>query len=179
MTKLSFSVKLMSSVKRSIKSIFCWNLCYHFNALVNNSINFSYLMLGLSRYVWWVLSSEALFTAKKNYCNVFGNSFTRLLSLLCLIACLYAANLKLKTCFLARQTRKDSKGGFPLSCYFYGRTQVNFTRVNNIKPMYGRSRVNAKVELCSTLFKRAVSRQSSSFCLILPITSPQSLWNLK
>ena len=27
--------------------------------------------------------------------------------------------------------------------------------------------------------KRAVSRRSSSFCLILPITRPQSLWNLK
>ena len=31
----------------------------------------------------------------------------------------------------------------------------------------------------NTTFKRAVSRQSSSFCLILPITHPQSLWNLK
>ena len=29
------------------------------------------------------------------------------------------------------------------------------------------------------LLKGAVSRQSSSFCLILPITHPQSLWNLK
>ena len=28
-------------------------------------------------------------------------------------------------------------------------------------------------------FKGAVSRQSSSFCLILRITRPQSLWNLK
>ena len=28
-------------------------------------------------------------------------------------------------------------------------------------------------------FKGTVSRQSSSFCLILPITRPQSLWNLK
>ena len=27
--------------------------------------------------------------------------------------------------------------------------------------------------------KGAVSRKSSSFCLILPITCPQSLWNLK
>ena len=27
--------------------------------------------------------------------------------------------------------------------------------------------------------KGAVSRQSSAFCLILPITRPQSLWNLK
>ena len=29
------------------------------------------------------------------------------------------------------------------------------------------------------LLKGAVSRQSSSFCLILPITRPQSLWNIK
>ena len=29
------------------------------------------------------------------------------------------------------------------------------------------------------VLKGAVSRQSSSFCLILPITRPQSLWNLK
>ena len=36
--------------------------------------------------------------------------------------------------------------------------------------------VEAKVE---DLIKGAVSRQSSSFCLILPITRPQSLWNLK
>ena len=27
--------------------------------------------------------------------------------------------------------------------------------------------------------KEAVSRSSSSFCIILPITRPQSLWNLK
>ena len=27
--------------------------------------------------------------------------------------------------------------------------------------------------------KGAVSRQSSSFCLVLPITCPQLLWNLK
>ena len=27
--------------------------------------------------------------------------------------------------------------------------------------------------------KAAVSQQSSSFCFILPITRPQSLWNLK
>ena len=116
---------------------------------------------------------------QKSYDNFFGNFFTRLVTLLCLIASLYAANLTLETCFLARQTRNDSKGGFPLSCYFYVRTQVNFTRVNNIEPMYGRTRVNVKFELRSTLFKGAVSRQSSSFCLILPISRPQSLWNLK
>ena len=134
--------------------MFCWNLCYHFNALVNNSINFSCLMLGLSRWVWWVLSSEALITAKKSYDNFLATSFTRLLTLLCLIACLYTANLTLQMCFLACQTTNDSKGGFPPSCYFYVRTQVNFTRVNNIEPMYGRSRVNVKFELRSTLFKR-------------------------
>ena len=32
--------------------------------------------------------------------------------------------------------------------------------------------------LCSFI-KRAASRPSGSFCLILPITRPQSLWNLK
>ena len=31
----------------------------------------------------------------------------------------------------------------------------------------------------NTTFKGAVSRQSSSFCLILPITHPHLLWNLK
>ena len=31
----------------------------------------------------------------------------------------------------------------------------------------------------SHFFKGAVSRQSSSLCLILLITRPQSLWNLK
>ena len=111
-------------------------------------------MLGLSRWVWWVLSSEALITAKKSYDNFLATSFTRLLTLLCLIACLYTANLTLQMCFLACQTTKDSNGGFPLSSYFYVRTQVNFTRVNNIEPMYGRSRVNVKFELRSTLFKR-------------------------
>ena len=123
-----------------------------------------------------MLSSEALITAKKSYDNFLATSFTRLLTLLCLIACLYTANLTLQMCFLACQTTNDSNGGFPLSSYFYVRTQVNFTRVSNIEPMYGRSRVNVKFELRSTLFKRAVSRQSSSFCLI---TLPQSLWNLK
>ena len=34
--------------------------------------------------------------------------------------------------------------------------------------------------LCQSItIKGAVSRQSSSFCLILPFTRPQSLWNLK
>ena len=83
----------------------------------------------------------------------FGNSFTRFLTPLCQIACLYSANLTLKTFFPRAQTRNDSKGGFPPSCHFYVRTQVNFTRVNNIEPM----RVNVKVELRSTLFKYARS----------------------
>ena len=38
------------------------------------------------------------------------------------------------------------KGGFPLLRNFYVSTHVNFTRVNKIKAMYGRSRVNVKVE---------------------------------
>ena len=52
-----------------------------------------------------------------------------------------------------RQTRKDSKGGFPLSCYFYV-LQVNFTSVTSIELIYGTSRENVKFELRSTLFKR-------------------------
>ena len=43
-----------------------------------------------------------------------------------------------------------SKSGFPPSRNFYVRKQVNFTRVNKIETMYGRSRVNVKVELRST-----------------------------
>ena len=81
-------------------------------------------------------------------------SFTRLLTPLCLIASLYSANLTLKTFFLARQTRNDSKGGFPLSSYFYV-LQVNFTGVNSIELIHGRSRENVKFELRSTLFKRS------------------------
>ena len=35
-------------------------------------------------------------------------------------------------------------------------------------------------KICRLLsLKGAVSRQSNSFCLILPIIRPQSLWNLK
>ena len=98
-----------------------------------------------------MLSSEALFTTK-NVMKMF--SFTRLLTPLCLIASLYSANLTLKTFFLARQTRNDSKGGFPLSCYFYV-LQVNFTSGNSIELIYGRSRENVKFELRSTLFKRS------------------------
>ena len=95
-----------------------------------------------------MLSSEALFTTK-NVMKMF--SFTRLLTPLCLIASLYSANL---TFFLARQTRNDSKGRFPLSCYFYV-LQVNFTGVNSIELIHGRSRENVKFELRSTLFKRS------------------------
>ena len=40
----------------------------------------------------------------------------------------------------------ETKGGFPLSSNFYGRTQIHFTRVNRLEAMYGRSRVNVKVE---------------------------------
>ena len=42
------------------------------------------------------------------------------------------------------------KGGFPLLRNFYVSTHVNFMRVNKIKAMYGRSRVNVKVEPRST-----------------------------
>ena len=42
--------------------------------------------------------------------------------------------------------------------------------------IYVRVAKNASVEMN---LKGAVSWQSSSFCLILPITRPQSLWNLK
>ena len=37
----------------------------------------------------------------------------------------------------------------------------------------------ARHEQITRRIKGAVSRQSSSFCLILPITRPKSLWNLK
>ena len=40
------------------------------------------------------------------------------------------------------------KGGF--SRNFYARTHVNFTRLNTIEAMYGRSRVHENVEPCST-----------------------------
>ena len=38
------------------------------------------------------------------------------------------------------------EGGFPLSRNFSPCEHVNFTRVNKIEAMYGRSRVNVKVE---------------------------------
>ena len=38
------------------------------------------------------------------------------------------------------------EGGFPLSRNFSPCEHVNFTRVNEIEAMYGRSRVNVKVE---------------------------------
>ena len=41
-------------------------------------------------------------------------------------------------------------------------------------PLEGLASVHDRIH-----FKGAVSRQSSSFCLILPVTRPQSLWNLK
>ena len=42
------------------------------------------------------------------------------------------------------------KGRFPLSYNFYLRTHVNFTHVNKVETMYGRSRVNAKVEIITS-----------------------------
>ena len=57
---------------------------------------------------------------------------------------------------------KASKGGFPLSRNFHVRTHVNFTRVNKIEAMYGKSGVNVKVESCST-------SRLSSVLFILPL----------
>ena len=42
------------------------------------------------------------------------------------------------------------KGRFLLSHNFYSRTHVNFTRVNKVETMYGRSRLNAKVEIITS-----------------------------
>ena len=42
------------------------------------------------------------------------------------------------------------KGRFLLSHNFYWRTHVNFTRVNKVETMYGRSRLNAKVEIITS-----------------------------
>ena len=44
---------------------------------------------------------------------------------------------------------------------------------------FSSSVINTCGALVLSNFKGAVSRQSSSFCLILPITCPQSVWNLK
>ena len=57
------------------------------------------------------------------------------------------------------------------------------TKTQSITFIKGRTVYN-KLKLIRKLvidvvLKGAVSRQSSSFCLILPITRPQSLWNLK
>ena len=57
-----------------------------------------------------------------------------------------------------RDTQASGKGGFPLSRNFYVLTQVNFTRVNKIETMYGRSRVNVRVEPLPTFtFPRGLS----------------------
>ena len=45
---------------------------------------------------------------------------------------------------------KGPKGGFPLSRNFYVRTHVNFTPVNTVRTMYGKSRVSVNVEQGST-----------------------------
>ena len=42
------------------------------------------------------------------------------------------------------------KGRFLLSDNFSLRSHVNFTRVNKVETMYGRSRVNAKVEILTS-----------------------------
>ena len=45
-----------------------------------------------------------------------------------------------------REFASQYQGGFPLSHNFSVRLHVNFTRVNKIETMYGRSRVNVQVE---------------------------------
>ena len=45
-----------------------------------------------------------------------------------------------------------ARGGFPLTLNLHVRTHANFTRVNKIEAMYGKSRVNVKVERGSTFF---------------------------
>ena len=68
-----------------------------------------------------------------------------------------------------RDTQASGKGGFPLSRNFYVLTHVIFTRVNKIGTMYGRSRVNVKVEPRSTFtFPRRLSYIASiSFTRLL------------
>ena len=45
-----------------------------------------------------------------------------------------------------------ARGGFPLTRNLHVRTHANFTRVNKIEAMYGKSRVNVKVERGLTFF---------------------------
>ena len=42
------------------------------------------------------------------------------------------------------------KGSFPLLPNFYVRKEITLTRLNKMETMYGRSRLYAKVEPCST-----------------------------
>ena len=51
-----------------------------------------------------------------------------------------------------------TEGGFPLSRNFHVRMHVNFTRVNKVEAMYGRSSVKVKVEPLSNFsFTRGLS----------------------
>ena len=45
-----------------------------------------------------------------------------------------------------------ARDGFPLTRNLHVSTHANFTRVNKIEAMYGKSRVNVKVERGSTFF---------------------------
>ena len=45
-----------------------------------------------------------------------------------------------------------ARDGFPLTRNLHVSTHANFTRVNKIEAMYGKSRVNVKVERDSTFF---------------------------
>ena len=65
-----------------------------------------------------------------------------------------------------------------ITCVVFGRTTSMAHSdlpliINQERPLQG------KIEIIWHFIKGAMLRQSSSFCLILPITRPQSLWNLK
>ena len=70
------------------------------------------------------------------------------------VACffLFARSLTFDRFQTLRKTSQQqvTKGGFPLSRNFSARTHVNFTCVNKIETMYGKSRVYVEVEPRST-----------------------------
>ena len=59
--------------------------------------------------------------------------------------------------------------------------ECSLLRKNCIARHEGRikQRQNKLCIILGSFIKGAMSRQTGSFCLILPITGPQSLWNLK
>ena len=58
-------------------------------------------------------------------------------------------------------------------------TLAVYSRINQDELCGFNSSDPNEVRLLNRELKGAVARQSSSFCLILPINRPQSLWNLK